>query len=376
VADTPHPALHIDVQVEFPGFALKVQAGMPLDGITAVFGPSGCGKSTLLRVVAGLERGAAGRLALGDEVWLGPPRREPTPTHRRGVGLVFQDARLFAHLGVEGNLRYAERRSRGGVPGTGPALAWDEVLRVLDLAPLLGRRTAQLSGGERQRVAIGRTLLARPRLLLMDEPLAALDARRKAEILPYVERLPAAFGVPILYVTHDLGEVTRLASRMLLLHEGRVRAQGAVDEVLEQADLPGVADFEAGALLRPRVTGHDREYRLLRLDLEGQSLAVPLAGEAWPAPGSEVRLRVRSRDVALAVLPPQGLSIRNVLRGTLLSLRGAPGGAQVDALVDVGGGRLRARITREAAAELRLAPGQEVFALVKSVALLDGGGAE
>ncbi|MBC7940305.1 MAG: molybdenum ABC transporter ATP-binding protein [Chitinophagaceae bacterium] len=366
--------LELDVRLEFAGeppFRLAVQAEMPLDGITAVFGPSGCGKSTLLRIVAGLEPTVHGSLRFDGETWLGPAAARPVPAHRRGVGLVFQDARLFTHLDVEGNLRYADSRSSRIAGGR---IAWSDVVDVLDLAPLLRRRTAQLSGGERQRVAIGRTLLARPRLLLMDEPLAALDTGRKAEILPYIERLPEAFGVPVLYVTHDMDEVARLASRMLLLHAGRVRAAGPLAEVLEQLYLPGVGAFEAGVVLCPRVVGHDRQFQLLLLDLSGQRLTVPVVDGLWPAVGTGLRLRVRARDVALATHRPQGLSMRNVLQGTLTQLTAAADGPQAEALVDVGGGRLRARLTRHAVAELGLTEGQTVFALIKGIAL-DGSAA-
>jgi len=348
------------------GFELAVDEVLELEGISALFGPSGCGKTTLLRALAGLEPQVRGRIVLDDEVWLGPPLRAPLPAHRRGVGLVFQDARLFDHLGVEGNLRYAERRARGA---DGPAIAWDEVLRALDLQPLLARRPASLSGGERQRVAIGRTLLARPRLLLMDEPLAALDAQRKAEILPYVERLPATFGVPVLYVTHDMAEVARLAQRLVLMDRGRVLAQGPLDAVLEALDGPEFEALEPGVVLPAQVLGIDAAWGLLHLQVAGGEWVVPAPPRA-PAPGSALRLRVRARDVSLATVRPSGLSVRNVLPGTLLALRER--GAMADALVDIGGARLRARLTRHAAAELALAPGAPVFALVKGVALEAG----
>jgi len=380
--------LHADLRLAWPGFDLALRTDLPLAGITAVFGPSGCGKSTLLRIIAGLETGAQGSLRLGDEVWQQTHQQaqqqqtqqrqmRPVPAHQRGVGLVFQDARLFAHLSVEGNLRYADQRSRKASDGAANINLAD-VVRQLDIAPLLARRTAQLSGGERQRVAIARTLLARPRLLLMDEPLAALDARRKAEILPLIERLPAAFGVPVLYVTHDLAEVTRLASSMLLLNAGSVVAQGPLDDVLQRLNLPGIDPFEAGVLLRPRVTAHDTQWQLLKLDLEGQPMAVPVPQSlatqptsAWPAVGSTLPLRVRARDVALATQAPQGLSIRNVLQGVLLELQMSDTQAQAEALLDVGGQRLRARLTRQAVVELGLREGQTVWALVKSVALED-----
>ena len=247
-------ALSVDIRVDFPGFSLEVAQEFAGDGITAVFGPSGCGKSTLLRSIAGFEPGAAGRVRFGDEVWM-DARRSLAP-HRRGVGYVFQDARLFPHLSVRGNLDFSARRA-GGVPAR---YGFDDVAEVLDLAPLFARRVTQLSGGERQRVAIGRTLLARPRLLLMDEPLAALDTRRKGEILPYIARLRTAFRLPVLYVTHALEEVTQLCDRIVALAAGRVVATGDVASVLERLDLADVQGrFEAGAILLGRITGRDRK---------------------------------------------------------------------------------------------------------------------
>jgi molybdate transport system ATP-binding protein len=278
------------------------------------------------------------------------------------VGYVFQDARLFPHLSVEGNLRYAARRSSRMDQRVG----MDDVVAALDLRPLLTRRTTSLSGGERQRVAIGRTLLTRPRLLLMDEPLAALDVRRKAEILPYIERLPAVFGIPVIYVTHAIDEVARLARHMVVLSAGRKLADGAVTEVLERLDLQSATGgFEDGVVLATRVVDHDETFHLTRLDHHGQRIEIPRVD--LPV-GSEIRLHVRSRDVSLATVRPQGISVRNIIAGTLVQIEATPASAYAEALVDVGGARLRARITRAAAAELALAPGMAVYALVKSVA--------
>lgn len=363
--------LRLQLRLAHPGFTLDAQLNLPLAGITAVFGPSGCGKSSLLRAIAGLEPAVTGSLQYGDEVWLGQPLRQPVPAHRRGVGLVFQDARLFGHLGVEGNLRFAQQRAR---QVAAPAIQFDDVVQALDLAPLLARRTQALSGGERQRVAIARTLLSRPRLLLMDEPLAALDARRKAEILPLVERLPAVFGVPVLYVTHDLDELARLAQQVVLMVAGRVQASGPADDVLADLDTPGLDPFEAGVVLRATLRRHLPEWQLAELDLPGHALQpplrVPLQPLAVAAPGSVQRLRIRARDVALSTRPPEGLSIRNVLPATLLALRSTPGRPEAEALLALGDGqRLRARVTRQAVAELQLQEGQALFALVKSVAL-------
>ncbi|HWP20201.1 MAG TPA: molybdenum ABC transporter ATP-binding protein [Burkholderiaceae bacterium] len=358
------PTLHLAVQAAFHDFVLDLQERWPLEGITALFGPSGSGKSTLLRVIAGLEPRARGRVALDDETWLAEAPVRAVPAYRRGVGLVFQEAGLFPHLSVEGNLHYAERRSRHS---RATPVNFGEVVRALDLAPLLHRKPASLSGGERQRVAIGRTLLARPRLLLMDEPLAALDARRKSEILPYIEQLPHAFGVPVIYVTHDIDEVTRLADRLVLLAHGRVVAAGPLQELLERLDLqPATGRFEAGVVLETRVEGHDERFRLTQVRHGSQTLSVPMTDVPV---GTVVRLRIRARDVALAIEPPRGLSIRNVLAGTLAALHEEPDTPFAETLVDIGGARIRARLTRQAVAELGLQVGQPVYALVKSIAL-------
>jgi len=353
--------LAVDVRLTFPGFTLELAHGFELSGVTVLFGPSGCGKTTLLRILAGHERRASGRVAFDGQVW--QDDRSFAPPHRRGVGYVFQDARLFPHLSVEGNLRYAARRA----PSAPTPLRLDDVVAALDLGALRARRAPTLSGGERQRVAIARTLLTRPRLLLLDEPLVGLDAERKAEILGTIDRLPLDFGVPVLYVTHSLDEVVRLGDRIVALSEGRLHAAGDVAEVLETLDLgPDATPFEAGTALAGTVLGHDPHFRLTRVGVEDQTLEVP---ELDLPAGASVRLRVRARDVALALRRPEGVSIRNVLAGRVLDVAEDPETAFAEIRVAIGGQRLRARITRAAAAELRLAPGQPVLALLKSIAL-------
>ncbi len=352
--------LSTSVEVRFRDFTLDVAQSFPGDGITALFGPSGCGKSTLLRVIAGFERGARGRVTFGEEVWLGPGGA--MPPHKRGVGYVFQDARLFPHLTARGNLDYAHKRSAR----IAARYTYDDVVEVLDLAPLFARRATELSGGERQRVAIGRTLLARPRLLLMDEPLAALDTRRKADILPYIARLPRVFGIPIIYVTHALEEVAQLCDRVVALAGGRVVATGGVAETLERLDLADVQGrFEAGAVLTGTVTAQDMILHLSRVDLGGASVEVPQIGLEI---GAEIRLRVRARDVALARGQPTGLSIRNMLAGRVLSITLEPQSAYAEVLLDVAGQHLRARVTRAAVEDLALREGDAITALIKAVA--------
>jgi len=355
--------LEVTSEVDFPGFRLAVDSRLPLDGIVGLFGPSGHGKSTLLRAIAGLERGTRGRIALNGEVWQDDGRQLFVPPHRRGVGYVFQDARLFPHLSVRGNLRFGERRAPSAVR---PRLALDRVIDMLDLGPLLRRRPAGLSGGERQRVAIGRALLAAPRLLLLDEPLSALDLRRKAEIIPYIERLRDDLALPVIYVTHSLDELSRLARTIILLSEGRIVAIGGVQEITQRLDLqPLTGRFEAGSVLDARVVGQDRRYAMTVLEVAGQILRMP---EVDAPPRSTLRLRVRARDVALALTAPQKISIRNMLRGRIAAIDLEPG-AFAEISVDLGGPLLRSRITREAADELGLAVSTPVFALIKSVAL-------
>lgn len=356
-------SLHVDIVRRFSDFSLQVREEIAFDGIVTIFGASGSGKTTLLRVIAGLDRDASGSLRFGDQVWQDDSRGLFMPPHKRGVGYVFQGARLFGHLSVLENLRYADRRSRRERNG----IAFDDVVDALDLKPLLGRRTAALSGGESQRVAIGRTLLARPQLLLMDEPLAALDLRRKAAILPYIERLPQVFGVPILYVTHAIGEVAQISQTMILLSRGRVSAVGPVTDLMERLDLyPMTGRFEAGVVLDARVAGHDAEYCLTEVRVAGQGIFVPALDLPVEA---DLRLRIRARDVALATQHPDGISIRNILDGKIAEIAEEANTAFAEVLVDIGGAHVRARLTRQSVGELSLAVGHPVFVLIKSVAI-------
>jgi molybdate transport system ATP-binding protein len=351
--------LALDITLERPAFALTVRQTVALDGITAVCGPSGSGKTTLLRIVAGLEEAARGTVAFDGTLWQDGKRR--VPPHRRDVGYVFQDGRLFTHLTVEQNLRFALDRTR---PRTGRRIGLDEVVSALDLQPLLARRSISLSGGEQQRVAIGRALLASPRLMLMDEPLSSLDVNRKREIIPHIERLPSTFGVPVLYVTHNIDEVARLAADVLLLVEGRVVAHGKVADVLERIDLSGLTGGdEVGAVLQAHVASHRDGVAALSLGL--QTLHVPITEARVGAP---VRVRIQARDVAIATVRPQRLSIRNVLDATIIEID-LDASVYVELLLTVDQQHLRARITRDAYEDLQLAPGQRVFALIKSVAL-------
>ncbi|MBI1385096.1 MAG: molybdenum ABC transporter ATP-binding protein [Rhizobiales bacterium] len=357
--------LVVDARVRFPGFALEVAHDFTLGGITALFGPSGCGKSTLLRIIAGLEPRASGLVRLGSESWLDSAAGLRMPTHRRGVGVVFQDSRLFPHLTVTGNLRYAAARSAH----IASPIHFDGVVEALDLAPLLDRRCTALSGGERQRVAIARTLLSRPRLMLMDEPLAALDTARRAEIMHHIERLPTEFAVPVIYVTHAIDEVAWLANHLVVLAAGRLVTHGPAGDILERLDLhPATGRFEAGVAVTARVIGHDPVFRLTKLEICGQAMEMPTTEPALPV-ASLVRLRIRARDVSLAIERPAGVSMRNILAGTVVGIEEEPATAFAETLVDIGGTRLRARITRAAVADLGLAVGRPVFAMLKATVI-------
>ncbi len=364
--------LDFDIALERPGFHLQVAHGIAFDGITALFGQNGSGKSTLLRTLAGLERSARGWVRFNGEIWQAGDDGSFVPAYQRGVGYVFQEPRLFTHLNVAGNLGYAERRARSAAALPADRITREAVVDVLELGDLLDRPTATLSGGERQRVALGRALLARPRLMFLDEPLSAVDNRRRHEILNYIARLPALFEIPMLYVTHALDEVVRLADDMLVLSEGRLLASGPVDEILERLDLsPQTGRFEAGVVLRAIVAAHDRQYCLTRLEHRPENGPVHTFWvPAVDAPlDSEVRLRIRARDVTLASAEPQDLSTRNVIKGILAELIAEPDTAFAETLIDIGGARLRARVTRKAIDDLRLQPGDEVFALIKSISL-------
>jgi molybdate transport system ATP-binding protein len=354
--------LVLDVTLERGAFELAVQHEVVLDGITALYGPSAAGKTTLLRVIAGLEARARGLVAFDGAIWQRGDLR--VPTHKRGIGYVFQDGRLFAHLSVEGNLRFALRHAARHEAGARAPIDFAAVVHELDLAPLLQRRPASLSGGEQQRVAIGRALLASPRLLLMDEPLSSLDVGRKREIVPLIERLPKTFGVPVLYVTHNVDEVARLAADMLLLNAGRIVASGRVADVLERLDLDALTGArDTGAVLHVRVEAGRGGTAALRLN--EHVLHVPVRHATIGAP---LRIRIHARDVAIATERPRGLSIRNVLQARILRIdRDEPDHA--DVLLEVDGQHLRSRITSDALEELALKPGQQVFALIKSVAL-------
>ncbi len=357
--------LEISARHRFGAFSLDVAFNAHIPGVTALFGASGSGKSTVLSIVAGLLRPQAGRVVLDGLVLLDTVAGIDVPAERRRCGVVFQDAKLLPHLSVETNLRYGTRRAPRDVIGPGFA----EIVELLGIAPLLRRRPRALSGGERQRVALGRALLSRPRLLLMDEPLAALDGARKAEILPFLERLRDVAGVPVLYVTHALDEVDRLADTLVLMEAGRVLAVGPLEALAARTDLPTLSGRrDAGAVLSCLVEAHDAARGLTRLSFSGGELQVPLRAE--PA-GARLRLRLRARDVAVATEPPRGISSHNILPSMIAAIAPAsPHEAFVT--LQVGPTAMLARLTRDAVGQLGLAPGMAVFALVKSTAFDHG----
>ncbi|WP_149541360.1 molybdenum ABC transporter ATP-binding protein [Siccirubricoccus phaeus] len=341
------------------GFALEAAFTAPSQGVTALFGPSGCGKSTILAAVAGLLRPQEGRIALDGAALLDTARGIFTPPERRRCGVVFQDARLFPHLSVAANLRYGLRRAPRDA--TGPGI--EEVVALLGLGPLLGRQVPRLSGGEKQRVALGRALLSRPRLLLMDEPLAALDAARRQEVLPFLARLRDAAGLPILYVTHALEEVDALADALVLLEAGRVLAAGPVEALTARTDLPLARRRDAGVLLACQVaeTGADG---LSRLAFPGGALLTTLPPGP---PGTRLRLRLRARDIAVALAEPRDISTRNVLPATIAAIQPAPAPQEVFLQLAIGPSLVLACVTRDSVARLGLRPGLALWALVKAV---------
>jgi molybdate transport system ATP-binding protein len=355
--------LEVDVTVARGAFRLEAQFAAPTPGVVAVFGPSGAGKSTLVNAIAGLLPGVAGRVRLDGGAWLDSEARIDLPTERRRIGYVFQDARLFPHLDVRGNLRYGERRA----PAAGHFAVRDEIVALLGLAPLLSRRVHQLSGGERQRVALGRALLAQPHLLLLDEPLASIDGARRDEVLPYLESLRDRFAIPMLYVSHQYDEVLRLATHIVLLADGRVLASDTPARLSTDPRLRALIGADAvGAVLDDaEVVALDPVSGLASIALGADTLRFVLPGAKV---GARLRLNVLARDVILALAPPHGLSVRNAVPGAIRELVD-DGADAVLAAVDVTGARLLARITRAAVADLGLAAGVPVWALVKAASL-------
>ncbi|MBP0439531.1 molybdenum ABC transporter ATP-binding protein [Tianweitania sediminis] len=354
-------SLQVDVRHHAGSFGLDM-CFENQDGLLALFGPSGSGKTTLVNLIAGLAKPRAGRISVDGAVLVDVKEGVFVPPHKRRVGYVFQDPRLFPHLTVLQNLRYGEWFT----PSSERYASLHQVVDLLGIRHLLARRPAHLSGGEKQRVAIGRALLASPRLILMDEPLAALDDARKAEILPYIEQLRDELRVPIVYVSHSVAEVSRLASHVILMRDGQVTAQGPVETVLTHGDLLPLGEKgEAGSILHLVVQAHDHAYHLTELQSAGGNWFLPLLN----APvGARIKIRVRARDVTLALQRPVQASALNIQEGHVASVA-LHSGPDATVAVAVGGEHLHASVTRRSVDELALRPGVPVFALVKSVTL-------
>jgi len=338
-------------------------------GVTALFGPSGSGKTSVVNMVAGLARPEAGRIVVDGRVLFDAKAGLDLPPEKRRLGYVFQEARLFPHLSVKGNLNFGRDR----VPAGERSIDFDMVVEVLGIDHLLDRRPALLSGGEKQRVAIGRALLASPRILLMDEPLASLDPGRKAEVLPFIAGLARRFATPILYVSHAMDEVLQLADTLVLMEAGRAVACGPAEDILSRAEFRHLTGHgEAGAVVRATVEDHDGAHGITVLSFAGGTL---LVGRIELPPGASVRLRIHARDVALATARPVGISTRNVLPCRVASVTVAEG-HQVDVMLDCGGTTLWSRITALAQSNLNLVPGMNVYALLKAVTVTCGDIAE
>lgn len=359
-------ALAASFATRLESFELAVSVSAPGHGITALFGPSGSGKTTVLRCLAGLERAEQGLLVVNGATWQDTARGVWLPPHQRAIGYVFQDARLFPHLDVRGNLRYGWRR----VAATARMVAFDEAVALLGLEALLARRPDRLSGGERQRVAIARALLTSPELLLLDEPLSALDDQSKQEILPYLERLHAELSIPVIYVTHAIREVARLADHLVLIERGRVAAQGPLVELLARPELDGLGGDERGCVIEANVSAHDEANHLTRLAFEGGTLWV---GKLALAIGKAVRVYIPTTDISISLMRHQHTSILNILEARIVEIT-AVGEAQALVQLRLGSGHvtLLARITRKSCTDLALQVGLKVYAQIKSVALMRG----
>ncbi|MFH1603646.1 MAG: molybdenum ABC transporter ATP-binding protein [Pseudomonadota bacterium] len=354
-------SLRVDVERKLGAFSLRASFAADV-GVTALFGRSGAGKSSLVNVIAGLIKPDRGRVEVEGRVLFDSERGIDVPTARRRIGYVFQEGRLFPHYSVRQNLLYG--RFFNGANER--HLQFDQVVELLDLAHLLERRPAALSGGEKQRVAIGRALLASPQVLLMDEPLASLDEHRKGEILKYIERLRDGIRIPIVYVSHAIEEVVRLADTIVLMSEGSVRAVGRPEEIMGRLDLrPMTGRYEGGAVIETRVSAYDDKYGLTTLSFPGGQLLAP---NVLASIGEFVRVRVRARDVSLALAPPAGVSIVNVLHGRIAEISVEQGPAAV-VRVRVGEISLLARVARRSLDELSLEPGMEIYAMIKAISL-------
>lgn len=366
--------LEMRVQLQRDGFALNVDVQLPPQGVNVLFGPSGCGKTTCLRVLAGLERGATGRITVDGEVWQDTASSVFRAPHQRAVGYVFQEASLFDHLSVQDNLKFGFNRT----PVAQRQSTWDQGLDLLGIAHLLQRMPHELSGGERQRIAIARALASSPRVLLMDEPLAALDAQRKADILPWLEQLHAQLDIPVLYVTHSPDELARLADHLVLMLDGQVRESGPVIDLMTRLDLPLAHGDGAAALIEARICDHAPDALMCMLEFSGGTLVLPQT-RATPLPqGTKVRVRIQARDVSVSLQKPELTSVLNILPATVVDMaEDGPGQVLLGLrLGNAGPGtagnttRLLSRISQLSARRLGITQGMALFAQIKGVAMV------
>jgi molybdate transport system ATP-binding protein len=354
-------SIQAQFKLSYPGFKLEVDLTLPGQGVTALFGPSGCGKTSLLRCMAGLTRAYQGHLSVQGESWQSD--KLFMPTHQRPVGYVFQEASLFEHLSVRRNLEFGQSR----VPANCRRVEFAHMVQLLGIHALLERLPRGLSGGERQRVAIARALLTSPRLLLMDEPLAALDIQRKQEILPYLERLHHELDIPVIYVSHAPDEVARLADHLVVMESGRAVANGPLIETLARVDLPIHLGEDAGVVLDAVVAERDCAWHLARVEFAGGSLWVRDGGHAL---GEPVRVRILARDVSIALEKSEGISIQNCLPAIVEQLADDTHRALTLLRLQVGQSPMLARLTKRSADSLALVPGKPVWVQIKAVALI------
>lgn len=353
-------AIQLRYALQRGSFALDVDLDLPMRGITGVFGPSGAGKTTLLRCVAGLEQAANGKLIVAGDVWQDSASRIRRAVHKRDIGYVFQEPRLFAHLDVRGNVEYGLRRHANKASPD-----FDRVITMLGLEQLLSRRPDELSGGEAQRVAIARALLCAPRFVLMDEPLASLDQARKEEILPFLDRLHAEADVPIIYVSHNIDEICRLCDYLVVIDDGQVGAHGDLQSVLVRLDVPSLAGEQAGSVIQGEARAYDENDDLTLLGFSGGELWVP--GKASTS-GAELRLRIKASDVSLCRSRHEQSTILNVVPAAIEAIQAA-GDSSMLVRLGLGSDHILARVTRRSVRELNLREGDEVFAQIKSVAV-------
>ena len=357
--------IHTRLKLKYSGFTLEVDLQLPGRGVTALYGHSGSGKTTCLRCIAGLEKAEQGFIQVNDEVWQDSDKKIFVPPHKRALGYVFQEASLFPHLSVLANLQFGLKR----IPRPQRRVDMAHATELLGIGHLLDRHPQHLSGGERQRVGIARALLTSPKLLLMDEPLAALDSQRKNEILPYLQRLHDELDIPVLYVSHSQDEVARLADHLVLLSNGKALASGAIGETLARLDLPLALGDDAGVVIEGHVSAYNPDYQLLTLQLPNTALNIRVAHSPM-TPGQALRCKVQARDVSLSLQSVEQSSILNRLPVTVISEMGADNAAHVLIRLDAGGTPLLARITRYSRDQLGVHPGQQLWAQIKAVAVL------